>query len=440
MGLHPPLPPGLPTPGAPLPAPRKPRLLWANPYCLLDTSSGASMAVREQLLQLAHQGYELAILGATAFDTPKGISRLGAQWALVAQARGEYKLVHVQDGPLAHNLVPTASTHRDLMTSAECSLWLFHYLRLLNSFRPDCVYYYGGHQPLDLLIAREARVRGIPVAFYLANGNYSATAWCRDVDLILTDSQATADFYRDTFGYPVTPIGAFIDPAQVVAATHSRERVLMINPSLEKGVGLFIQIAMLMAERRPDIVFEVVESRGNWPEILKSVGQAMGRPVEELPNVVVTPNTPDMRPIYGRARLLLAPSLWWESSGRVLAEALLNGIPAIVTDRGGMPEMVGEAAVRLTLPPSYHEPPYNQLPKPALLEPLLARIERFYDDEAHYQTFVARAFEVGRSRHGLQANTARLIQALEPLVRQRAGDRDTAPLQRAAHKLGLGPD
>ena len=27
---------------------RKPRLLWANPFCLLDTSSGASMAVRNQ--------------------------------------------------------------------------------------------------------------------------------------------------------------------------------------------------------------------------------------------------------------------------------------------------------------------------------------------------------------------------------------------------------
>jgi glycosyltransferase involved in cell wall biosynthesis len=156
--------------------------------------------------------------------------------------------------------------------------------------------------------------------------------------------------------------------------------------------------------------------------------------------VVVTPNTADMRPVYGRARLLLAPSLWWESSGRVLAEAMLNGIPAIITDRGGMPEMVGEAAVRMTLPAACHEPPFDKLPKPALLEPLIARIERFYDDEAHYQTFVDRACEVGRTRHGLQANTARLVRALAPLVSQRAGDLDTAPLQRQAHKLGLGPD
>lgn len=59
--------------------PRKPRLLWANVYCLLDTSSGASMAVREMLLQLARRGYEIAVLGATVFDNPRGITRLQDQ-------------------------------------------------------------------------------------------------------------------------------------------------------------------------------------------------------------------------------------------------------------------------------------------------------------------------------------------------------------------------
>jgi hypothetical protein len=36
---------------------RKPRLLWANLYCLLDTSSGASMSVRQMLMQLVQAGY-----------------------------------------------------------------------------------------------------------------------------------------------------------------------------------------------------------------------------------------------------------------------------------------------------------------------------------------------------------------------------------------------
>ena len=55
---------------------RKPRVLWANSYCLLDTSSGASISVREMLLQLAVNGYEVAVLGATVFDSEKGLSKL----------------------------------------------------------------------------------------------------------------------------------------------------------------------------------------------------------------------------------------------------------------------------------------------------------------------------------------------------------------------------
>lgn len=57
---------------------RKPRLLWANPSCLLDTSSGASMTVRQMLLQLAACGYEIQVLGATVFDNPKGMGAQGA--------------------------------------------------------------------------------------------------------------------------------------------------------------------------------------------------------------------------------------------------------------------------------------------------------------------------------------------------------------------------
>jgi hypothetical protein len=55
---------------------RKPRILWANPFCLLDTSSGASMTVRQMLLQLVARGYEVQVLGATVFDSPKGMGRL----------------------------------------------------------------------------------------------------------------------------------------------------------------------------------------------------------------------------------------------------------------------------------------------------------------------------------------------------------------------------
>ena len=145
----------------------------------------------------------------------------------------------------------------------------------------------------------------------------------------------------------------------------------------------------------------------------------MGQPREALNNVVVTANTGDMRPVYGRARVLLAPSLCWESSGRVLAEALLNGIPAICTDQGGMPEMVQDGGVVLTLGAGYYQPPYTAVPTDEALDPLLQYLGVLFDNEAQYAELSARAQRVGQTRHHLRTSTQRLIQALQPFVDHR---------------------
>lgn len=393
--------------------PRKPRLLWANVYCLLDTSSGASMAVREMLIQLAKRGYEIAVLGAMVFDNPRGMTRLQDHWETVKACEGG--LITVNDGPLKHQLVVTAHTRRDAMTAKEEEIWFGQYRARLHGFKPDLVYYYGG-KPLDLLIAAEARAHGVPVAAYLANGNYGSTDWCRDVDLILTDSHATAQMYARTQGIKPVPVGAFIDPHPVVAAQHSRKHVLFINPSPQKGVGVVVRLAMMLEQRRPDIMFEVVESRGSWQEMLVAFSSALGTPRDRLDNVIVTPNTADMRPVYGRARLLLAPSLGWESSGRVLAEAMMNGIPALITDRGGMPEMIRDGGIKIQFPPQCYEKPYTTLPVEALLERVVEEIIHLYDDPPYYAAYAHKAKQVGASLHGLQANTQRLIDALAPCL------------------------
>jgi glycosyltransferase involved in cell wall biosynthesis len=68
----------------------------------------------------------------------------------------------------------------------------------------------------------------------------------------------------------------------------------------------------------------------------------------ELPaNVTLHPPTRDMRPLYARARLLLAPSQWEEAWGRVATEAQVSGIPVLASNRGGLPEAVGNGGILL---------------------------------------------------------------------------------------------
>ena len=46
--------------------------------------------------------------------------------------------------------------------------------------------------------------------------------------------------------------------------------------------------------------------------------------------------------LFARIDLLVVPSLWEEPLGRVIYEAYAHGVPSIVSNSGGMPEIVEE--------------------------------------------------------------------------------------------------
>ncbi len=360
----------------------KKRLLWANPNCLLDTSSGASIDVREQLHQLAQANWDVHIIGATVFDAPTGITRIATHWKKLKTA--PQKTVTINDGQLSHHLVKTENIHRSLITAREESIWFDLYTKALDHFKPEVVYYYGG-RTLDLLIGYEAKARGIPVVAYLANASFHGRRWCQDVDYILTNSQATAHYYAQREGIDAKPVGVFIDPNVIMAKEHQPDNLLFINPSWAKGAGIFLQLARKLDHIRPDITLEVVESRGNLADVLKKMDE--GRASPKMPsNIHITSNQVDMRPIYGRARALLAPSLCWEAYGRVVAEATMNGIPSLITNRGGLPEASNYQGLTFDWPDSCYETPHTTLADPKSLQALTDTVIRLFDDEPYYQS------------------------------------------------------
>jgi len=386
------------------------------------------------LKQLKALGCEIGIVGATIFDAEKGKLRLKQHWDTIQQ--NEDKIIKINDDGFIHHLAVTEQTHRPSMTAEEIGNWYNVYISVLVTFKPDLVFFYGGH-PMDMMIPDEARMRGIPSAAYLVNENYTGARWCRDVDVIITDTQATADRYKRKDGYTLTPVGKFIAPEKAIAEKNSRERLLFINPAPQKGSAIVAQLALLVGDLRPDIKFEVVESRGDWQEIVREVTKASGRQMDALPNVVITPNTDDIREVYSRARALLAPSLWWESGARVLAEAMLNGIPAVVTVNGGNQEMIRNAGIHIKLPEACYVKPYDQLPNLELLQPLVEKIIRLYDDESYYQSLVERAYRVGQELHDIKQSTRRLVQTFQPLLDLSAGNNDFRALEAKHHKQAI---
>jgi glycosyltransferase involved in cell wall biosynthesis len=401
--------------------PRAPRILWITRNCLVDHTSGASLDGREMLTQLVSRGYEIEILGATVFDAGEGTPEVRRRLQKVAKPTS---LLRLPDGVLTHTLVKTASPKAEEMRLCEIDKLFSLYLDRLDRWQPDLVWIYGGRS-LDLLVLAEAKRRKISTAFYLVNGSYTGSRWYEDIDLILTDSQATAKFYRRRLGVDVRPIGKFIPKDSFRAVSHERRHVTFINPRPAKGAYLVAQMALALEKRRPDIIFEVVESRGLWRDALEAVSARTGTMRESLSNVVVTGNTSAMRPIYKRSRVLLSPSLWWESGNRVLVEAMLNGIPTIVTNRGGPPEMIGEGGITITLPKEFHKPPYKRLLNRGALASFTGVIERLYDDEVEYNRLADRALRVAEERHDINRSTDRLIEQLSRFIPSSAREAST---------------
>jgi len=152
----------------------------------------------------------------------------------------------------------------------------------------------------------------------------------------LANSAFTASRAASELGIDAPVVQPVVCRATYRTAT-SRRHVLFVNPVAKKGVNT----AFELARRNPDIPFVFLES---WPMDPRQVG-SLERAVATLGNVTFRRATLQMAAEYAQARILLVPSVWEETWGRVVTEAQVNGIPVIASAVGGLTESVGPGGI-----------------------------------------------------------------------------------------------
>ncbi len=406
--------------------PLKIAFLAAN--ALHDNTSGAALSLLTMLRALARRGWDCRSLTATVFDVPpqqpEELVQALEGWGL--QIRGQIKGTHVPlwhgsgDG-VSHTLMQTNSKRRLALSPMDELLFLNLARSWMAEIKPDVVLTFGG-MVLDGALRRAAREFGATVVFYLANPSYNNRYTFMDVDRIITNSSVTAQLYAERLKVKAENVGLYVDPGRFVAAERRPDYVTFINPVGEKGVALFLRLVMMAKERAPDMRFLVVESRGTVSAAL----QRLNLDPALAERIATLPRQQDMREVYKQTRVLLVPSFWFEAAGRVLIEAVANGIPVIATDRGGIPETLAGGGMLLDVPPACVSN-YWHMPTEEEADPWWQALHALHADPEHYQTMEERARVAGQT-HDLGVKSARLDGILrEAVARRRARSKGTAP-------------
>jgi len=126
-----------------------------------------------------------------------------------------------------------------------------------------------------------------------------------------------------------------------------RKEVTSFGMLLDKGADIVLELA----RRNPKIPFRIYANQRSLQERDRPLMQKAAT----LPNVVVAPSRRSGASIYRKTRLVLAPSRWQETRGRMATEAHVNAIPVLASNRGGLPDAVGTGGKCLSSEASINE-------------------------------------------------------------------------------------
>ena len=186
--------------------------------------------------------------------------------------------------------------------------------------------------------------------------------------LFLSNSQFTAHAYKRKYGFDSAVLRPLFR-ADLYRTVTKPAHVTLINPQIFKGSDL----ALELVARCPDIPFHFVES---WKLMGQQEPQLRAH-ARNFANLSFQNRTSDMKEIYRRTKILLAPSRLEEGWGRVASEAQYSGIPVLASNRGALPEAVGPGGVLLD--------------PDAPVEDWVDALRRMWDDRPYYAELSAAA-------------------------------------------------
>jgi glycosyltransferase involved in cell wall biosynthesis len=394
------------------------RFLLANNHCITDPTAGVTQSLRTIMEWLSEAGHACRILTTARFESPVTFTieeHLVGRG--VPRADLKRKVVSYSAGSVPVSLLLTRRNDEQEPDREEADQYLRLFDRLLDEEAPDVLIACNGHPMIFEAMAR-ARRRGVTTAFAVRGFGYYDPKYFADVDHVFTCSRFLTDLYRDKIGLMSTPLEPPLEWSSVVAPVESRAFVTFVNPSTHKGLWLFARLADMLGSRRPDVPILVVQS-GHTGGSLNAIP---GIDFSTYPQIMAAPPVPRPADYFALTRIIVVPSVWEEPFGRVAAEAMVNAIPPLVSDRGSLPAVVGgdfgDGGGGRVLPvPEWMTHETTRLPSEAEVQPWYEAVCTLWDDGALYHSIAARARKIAEERYSEAVSRAKHLNYFTSLRR-----------------------
>jgi hypothetical protein len=397
------------------------RFLLVNNHCISDPTAGVTQSLRTIMEWLADAGHACQILTTARFESrvtftiEEHLAACGVDVSRLASPgpsgrsgkqgrKADRPVVQYRVGRVPVTLTMTRHNDESRPDRRESAQYLAQLDAIFEAFAPDQLIACNGHPMIRDAMSR-ARKRGVTTAFAVRGFGYYDPHWFAHVDHAFTCSQFLTDHYRDNAGLVSTPIEPPIAWSSVLAPEESRAFLTFVNPSLHKGLLLFARLADMIGSRRPDIPILVVQS-GHSGGALNTIPEV---DFSRYPQIMAAPAVPTPADYFALTRILLVPSVWEEPFGRVAAEAMINAIPPLVSNRGSLPYVVGgdfaDGGGGRVLPiPDGMTVNTRTLPSEREVEPWYSAVCTLWDDRALYRDVAARARRIAEERYSEQVS------------------------------------
>ncbi|MBL8178915.1 MAG: glycosyltransferase family 4 protein [Bryobacterales bacterium] len=371
-----------------------PRILLLLPQLPQDPSSGAARTAQTAAEMALQSGFDVRALATTATeralhaDPVAHLRALNLEPEIRPASSHSARELRFQQRGIPYTLLDTGRFSIAQWEKTHGRQFDRLFDETLLSFNPDIVFTYGG-LPGDIRRLRRARQRHIRIAFCVFNMSYLDAAFFRNIDIVTTPSEFLRRRYLHLIGVDSTVLPTPIEFDDVLAPNHDPIFVTIVNPSVEKGLFFFARLAEELGRTQPKIAVLAIESRGTAGNVVQAA-LGGGFDLRRHESIMISPPVPTPRDIFANTRILLVPSVWEEPSGRVAAEALVNSVPPIVSNRGGLEESCNGAGFVLPLPDDLTI--HTRKPvSPQAVQPWLDAIVQLCFDENEYQRQAAKA-------------------------------------------------